>query len=63
MKRMSNNDLTTIEHCIENGSQMAVWRSKCEVWRGSGYFGRLHGVRQENTENNEMDDQKRLKID
>ena len=63
MKRMSNNDLTTIEHCIGNGSQTVVLRSKFEVWKGSGYFGRLHGVRQENTENNEMDDQKRLKND
>ena len=63
MKRTSNNDLTPIEHCIENGSQIAVLSSKFEVWRGSGYFGRLHGVRQENTENNEMDDQKRLNID
>ena len=63
MKWMSNNDLTPIEHCIENGSQIAVWRSKFDVWGVSGYFGRLHGVRQENTENNEMDDQKRLKIE
>ena len=62
MKRMSNNDLTPIEHCIENGSQIAVRRFKFDAG-GSGYFGRLHGVRQENTENNEMDDQKRLKTD
>ena len=63
MKKMSNNDLIPIEHCIENRSQIAVWKSKLDVWGGSGYFGRLHGVRQENIENNEMDDQKRLKID
>ena len=60
---MIKNGWKSIEHCIENGSQIAVWKSKFDVWGGSGYFGRLHGVRQENTENNEMDNQKLLKID
>ena len=34
--RMSKNFSKSIQNRIQNGSQIDVWRSKFEVWRGSG---------------------------